>query len=288
MNLGIVGQAAGLFAVTNIDDILILSLFFAQGAGHHGSARRIVIGQYLGFAAILAVALAVAAAFGATFLPESAIPYLGLLTLALGFKAAWQVWQHRDDEDDEPESTEGGPKALEVAAVTFANGGDNIGVYVPVFATAGIGGMTVYTIVFLVLVAVWCFAGRFFATRSIAPAVRSSRGGWPGPLSCSPCSLQGVPAMACVRRSQRPRSGRNVRSQGTHGRPTTSTPPPPPTTAHAGRTGTRRTPCARVVGPEYPRALVEEDIRLLKPAQTRALDASPLHLSPPRPASGAR
>ncbi|WP_445283800.1 cadmium resistance transporter [Streptomyces sp. DSM 118148] len=165
MNLGIVGQAAGLFAVTNIDDILVLSLFFAQGAGHHGSARRIVIGQCLGFAGILAVA--VAAAFGATFLPESAIPYLGLLPLALGLKAAWQAFKHRDDEDDERQTAEGGPKALEVAAVTFANGGDNIGVYVPVFATTGVGGMSVYAIVFLILVAVWCFAGRFFATRPV-------------------------------------------------------------------------------------------------------------------------
>ncbi|MFJ6387300.1 cadmium resistance transporter [Streptomyces sp. NPDC091972] len=165
MHLGIIGQAAGLFAVTNVDDILILSLFFARGAGHRGSARRIVLGQYLGFAAILAVAIA--AAFGATFLPESAIPYLGLLPLALGLKAAWQAWKHRDDEDDEQQTAEGGAKALEVAAVTFANGGDNIGVYVPVFATAGVGGMSVYTSVFLILVAVWCFAGRFFATRPV-------------------------------------------------------------------------------------------------------------------------
>ncbi|MER5570460.1 cadmium resistance transporter [Streptomyces goshikiensis] len=168
MDLGIIGQAAGLFAVTNIDDILILALFFAQGAGHPGSTRRIVLGQYLGFAAILAVA--VAAAFGATFLPESAIPYLGLLPLALGLKAAWQAWKdHRagdGDEDEEP-TKEGGPSPLEVAAVTFANGGDNIGVYVPVFATAGIGGMSVYAAVFLVLVAVWCFAGKFFATRPV-------------------------------------------------------------------------------------------------------------------------
>ncbi|MET9608250.1 cadmium resistance transporter [Streptomyces sp. NPDC006512] len=168
MNLGIIGQAAGLFAVTNIDDILILSLFFAQGAGHRGSTRRIVLGQYLGFAAILAVA--VAAAFGATFLPESAIPYLGLLPLALGLKAAWQAWKdHREGGADEEEAQdkEGGPSPLEVAAVTFANGGDNIGVYVPVFATAGIGGMTVYAVVFLALVAVWCFAGRYFATRPV-------------------------------------------------------------------------------------------------------------------------
>lgn len=169
MDLGIIGQAAGLFAVTNIDDILILALFFAQGAGHPGSTRRIVLGQYLGFAAILAVAAA--AAFGATFLPESAIPYLGLLPLALGLKAARQAWKdHRDGGDADEEETqakEGGPSPLEVAAVTFANGGDNIGVYVPVFATAGVGGMTVYAVVFLVLVAVWCFAGRFFATRPV-------------------------------------------------------------------------------------------------------------------------
>ncbi|MEU6713888.1 cadmium resistance transporter [Nonomuraea sp. NPDC046802] len=161
VNAGIIGQAVGLFAVTNIDDIVILALFFAQGAASRGSALRIVLGQYLGFMAILAVA--VAAAFGATFLPESFIPYLGLLPLALGLKAAWQGWRRRDD--DERVELDHGPKALEVAAVTFANGGDNIGVYVPVFATSGLPGMSVYVVVFLVLVAVWCLVGRFFATR---------------------------------------------------------------------------------------------------------------------------
>ncbi|MGW1214516.1 cadmium resistance transporter [Streptomyces sp. NPDC002499] len=174
MNPGMVGQAIGLFAVTNIDDILILSLFFAQGAGRPGSARRIVIGQYLGFAAILAVA--VAAAFGATFLPESAVPYLGLLPLTLGLKAARQAWKQRGDEDDEQEAAEHGPAPLEVAAVTFANGGDNIGVYVPVFATAGVGGMSVYAVVFLILVGVWCFAGRYFATRPVVAKALSRWG----------------------------------------------------------------------------------------------------------------
>ncbi|MFF2523522.1 cadmium resistance transporter [Streptomyces liangshanensis] len=170
MDVGIVGQAAGLFAVTNIDDILILSLFFAQGAGHRGSVRRIVIGQYVGFAAVLTVAAA--AAFGAIFLPGAALPYLGLLPLALGLKAAWQAWRnHRNAEGAEERQTQsgerGGPGSLEVAAVTFANGGDNIGVYVPVLATAGAAGMGVYAVVFLVLVAVWCMAGRFFATRPV-------------------------------------------------------------------------------------------------------------------------
>ncbi|MFE7069045.1 cadmium resistance transporter [Streptomyces sp. NPDC057620] len=174
MNLGIVGQAVGLFAVTNIDDILVLALFFAQGTGHRGATRRIALGQYLGFAAILAVA--VAAAFGATFLPEKAIPYLGLLPLALGVKAAVQAWRHRDDSQEEKKAGDGGPRPLEVAAVTFANGGDNIGVYVPVFATAGIGGMSVYVVVFLILLAVWLAAGRYFATRPVIATALSRWG----------------------------------------------------------------------------------------------------------------
>lgn len=163
VNLGVIGQAVGLFVVANIDDILILALFFAQGAGHRGAGRAIALGQYLGFALILAVA--VVGAFGATFLPASAIPYFGLLPLALGIKAAVQAWRHRNDADDKA-LKDGGPKALEVAAVTFANGGDNIGVYVPVFATAGVGSMWVYVVVFLVLLAGWIAAGRFFATRA--------------------------------------------------------------------------------------------------------------------------
>ncbi|WP_432992887.1 cadmium resistance transporter [Dactylosporangium sp. CA-233914] len=166
MTLSIIGQAAGLFAVTNIDDIVVLALFFAQGAGHRHAARAVALGQYLGFAAILAVA--VAAAFGATFLPEQIIPYLGLLPLALGIKAAVQTWRHRRDKEDlDPEAKQNGPRVLEVASVTFANGGDNIGVYVPVFATAGVGGMSVYVVVFLALLALWIAAGRYFATRPV-------------------------------------------------------------------------------------------------------------------------
>ncbi|TQS46493.1 cadmium resistance transporter [Cryptosporangium phraense] len=170
MSLGIIGQAIGLFAVTNIDDILILALFFAQGAGHRHTLRNIALGQYLGFAGILVAAGL--AAFGATFLPDAAIPYLGLLPIALGIKAAVQAFRHSGDDDGPQPAT----SALTVAAVTFANGGDNIGVYVPVFATAGAGGTSVYVVVFLVLVAVWVAAGRFFATRPAVAGVLSRWG----------------------------------------------------------------------------------------------------------------
>ena len=176
MNAGIVAEAAGLFAITNVDDIVVLSLFFGRSAGQHGATTRIVTGQYLGFTAILAIT--VSAAYGATFLPESAIAYLGLLPLALGLWGAWQAWKHHRQDDSgeqQPGNKQDGPKTLQVAAVTFANGSDNIGVYLPVFAKAGAAGITVYVAVFLVLVGVWCAAGRFFATRS---AIASVIGRW--------------------------------------------------------------------------------------------------------------
>lgn len=65
---------------------------------------------------------------------------------------------------------------LAAAAVTLANGGNNIGVYVPVFATAGVGAMGVYAVVFLGLVAVWVAAGRFFATRPVVARALSRWG----------------------------------------------------------------------------------------------------------------
>lgn len=177
MNAGIVAEAAGLFAVTNVDDLLVLSLFFGRSAGQHGAGqhhagRRIVAGQYLGFAAILAIS--VTAAYGAAFLPESAIAYLGLLPLALGLRAAWQAWQDRGG-GEQPETRHDGQKVLQVAVVTFGNGGDNVAAYLPVLTEAGTAGIAVYVVVFLVLVGVWCAAARYFATR---PAIAKALCRW--------------------------------------------------------------------------------------------------------------
>lgn len=183
MNPGIVAEAAGLFAVTNVDDILVLSLFFGRSAGQHGAARRITAGQYLGFTALLSVT--VSAAYGATFLPKAAIAYLGLLPLALGIWGAWHAWEdhrHGGDGEHNCENRQDGPKALQVAMVTFGNGGDNIGAYLPVFAKAGAGGISIYAAVFLILVGVWCAAGRYLATRHTVARVISRWGHLVHPL----------------------------------------------------------------------------------------------------------
>jgi cadmium resistance protein CadD (predicted permease) len=170
VQITLIGQAVGLFALTNVDDMVILALFFGQARGRN-AVLRVVSGQYLGFTAILAASII--AALGAQLLPAAAIPYLGLLPLALGVRAAWKAWrEHRSraatsDERKEETSPERGLGVIAVAAVIFANGGDNIGVYVPVFAVTGVGELFTYVLVFLVLVAVWCVAGHFFANRPL-------------------------------------------------------------------------------------------------------------------------
>lgn len=164
MILSSVLPAIGLFIVTNIDDIIVLSLFFARGAGHRGTTVRIAAGQYLGFAGILGAAVLVTLGAGA-FLPAQVIPYFGLIPLALGLRAAWQAWRGSDDDDDDASATGRSVGVWTVAAVTFANGGDNIGVYVPVFLSVGPAAAVAYCVVFLVLVAVLVIAARYVATR---------------------------------------------------------------------------------------------------------------------------
>ena len=165
MILSSVLQAIGLLIATNIDDIIVLSLFFARGVGQRGTTARILVGQYLGFAGILGASVLVTLGAGA-FLPPEVIPYFGLIPLGLGLWAAWQAWRNRGADDDDEAKVEGKTVGVwTVAGVTFANGGDNIGVYVPVFLSVGPAAVVAYCIVFLALVAALVGLGKFVATR---------------------------------------------------------------------------------------------------------------------------
>jgi cadmium resistance protein CadD (predicted permease) len=112
--------------------------------------------------------VSVVGALGVGLLPEPVVAYLGLVPLLLGIRAAWRA-RREAAEDPDPDPTDAdadaGPTVPAVAAVTFANGGDNIGVYVPVLSTAGANGTVTYVVVFLVLTGLWCLAGRVLATR---------------------------------------------------------------------------------------------------------------------------
>ncbi|WP_255512796.1 cadmium resistance transporter [Kribbella sp. VKM Ac-2568] len=87
--------------------IVVLALFFGHAHEHgRAGAIRVVVGQYLGFAAILAASIV--GALGAGLLPESVIPYLGLLPLYLGLRAGWSAWRergHHDQAEDKAKPT---------------------------------------------------------------------------------------------------------------------------------------------------------------------------------------
>ncbi|QLQ36861.2 cadmium resistance transporter [Micromonospora robiginosa] len=141
--------AAGVFAATNLDDVVVLTVLFVA-ARRSGRPRpwQIVAGQYAGIGALVAVA--VVAAAGLLVVPDPWPGLLGLLPVALGVRALLR----RDAEDDEPPAVVG--TLLGVAGVTVANGADNIAVYVPVFRTLDPATGLVWLLVFAVLVAVWC------------------------------------------------------------------------------------------------------------------------------------
>ena len=170
MDLRTIGQAIGAFAFTNIDDVVVLAVFFGQARGYRGANLRIIGGQYLGFMALLAVSLA-GAIVGTALLPTTALPYLGLLPIALGFWAGWTTWRERrrgrDEGVDAVAASAQSMRVWRVAVVAFANGGDNIGVYVPIFAIATVRTISVFTAVFFIGVAIWCIAARYFASHPI-------------------------------------------------------------------------------------------------------------------------
>lgn len=158
------------FAATNVDDLIILLLFFAQIDATFRS-HHVVSGAYWGFA--LLVALSFVGFLGGLVVSPVWIGLLGLLPIILGIKQLMQ--REQDDAQVQNVTNEFSapsnyhpfvagltqlvhPQAYKVAAVTFANGGDNIGIYVPLFAASEAMTLGVILIVFFLLKGVWCYA----------------------------------------------------------------------------------------------------------------------------------
>ena len=167
------------FAATNIDDIVISMLFFAQ-VNATFRPRHIVVGKYLGFTALILASLP--GFFGGLIVPKAIIGLLGLVPIAIGISHLVNKENDRDEvqavsgefsrESDSPVSKLANlfnAQTLNVAAVTVANGGDNIGIYLPLFASSDLPSLMVILAVFFVLVGVWSYAA-YRLTRRIAIA----------------------------------------------------------------------------------------------------------------------
>lgn len=166
-----------LFASTNIDDVFLTMAFFADPGLR---PRAIMAGKYAGIAALVAASAAAAAC--ALAVPPERVALLGLAPLGLGIQrlsAAWWARARPAAGDDDEDGVRGGSfvaQAASVAAITAANGGDNLGVYIPVFAQ-DLGRVPAYAAIFAVMTGVWCVVGRtLVAHRLVAATMRRLAG----------------------------------------------------------------------------------------------------------------
>ncbi|XYI03671.1 cadmium resistance transporter [Sorangium sp. So ce1128] len=160
------GVSAVVFISTNIDDVLLLTAFFSDP---DFTPRQVVAGQFLGIAAL--VLASVACAVLAVRVPEGWIGLLGLAPLALGLRGLWALWRGAgagddEDADDRPRGRAARFRALAVATVTVANGGDNLGVYIPLFSSSP-GLVPLHATVFAIMTGALCALGHHLVNHPV-------------------------------------------------------------------------------------------------------------------------
>ena len=165
--------AVSAFVATNLDDLFVLTIFFGSKDFNNTS---VVLGQYIGV--LLLIIISLLAYFFKFIIPISYITLFGILPLGIGLKNLWNLRKKgfkgipnkkfRDlDTGNCIDSKISRETILKVASVTFFNGGDNIGVYMSLFASSGIIQLILTNSIFIILVGVWCLISYFMVKNRI-------------------------------------------------------------------------------------------------------------------------
>ena len=156
------------FVSTNIDDIFLLIVFFSNSLKY--SKYQVVIGQHIGIG--LLIAISIIASFISLVIPSFLIGFMGFIPIIIGIKKLTVYYKKKKETDTNSTKykfTKNGSALsfLSVAAVTFSNGGDNIGMYTPLFASNNIiRQIVILVILFLIMTAVWCIIGYYLGNHS--------------------------------------------------------------------------------------------------------------------------
>lgn len=151
--VALVSLAIALFASTNVDDVFVLIGFLSDPKFR---ARDVVLGQYLGIAALFCVS--VTASLFSLVIPRAYVGFLGVVPILIGMKRLFDLYRKRNATEDslERHAGSGGGRTVTVAFVTLANGGDNIGIYTPSFAIRSGSEIAVIGLIFAVMTGMWC------------------------------------------------------------------------------------------------------------------------------------
>jgi cadmium resistance protein CadD (predicted permease) len=168
--LDVLGIGVTAFVATNIDDLLILIAFFAKS---HFPLSQIVLGQYAGMGALLAIGIV--GSLIALIVPNNLIGLIGIFPIAIGIKELLELPKNDNNKESAKQLSRSRLIAylpfLTVAAVTFS-GGEEIGVYTSVFATyREVSEIIIIVLVVMVLTGLWCAVAYHLINR---PLIASS------------------------------------------------------------------------------------------------------------------
>jgi cadmium resistance protein CadD (predicted permease) len=149
--LSLIGIGVVAFASTNIDDFVMLIALFTDRAYR---PVHIVVGQFIGMVGLIALSLL--GSLLALVVPTAYIGFIGVVPIAIGIRRLFLS----SNALGEFEMKAGGVSSVTAATlITLANGGDNLSLYIPLFAAHRGEEIGAIIAVFLILTAVWCVAG---------------------------------------------------------------------------------------------------------------------------------
>ncbi|WP_373471187.1 CadD family cadmium resistance transporter [Carnobacterium alterfunditum] len=149
-------SASAVYISTSIDYLFILLVIFSQSHTKKG-LRQIYWGQYLGTGILVMVSLF--AAYVLNFIPQDwIIGLLGLIPIYLGIRVAVTGEEEEEEEVAEKLEARGTSRLFwTVALITIASGGDNLGIYIPYFASLSVSEIIIALVVFVISIALLCF-----------------------------------------------------------------------------------------------------------------------------------
>ena len=150
-------SAIGVYISTSIDYLIVLIILFAQ-LSQNKQKWHIYAGQYLGTGLLVGVSLV--AAYVVNFVPEAwMVGLLGLIPIYLGIRFAI-VGEGEEEEEEETierlEQSKANQLFWTVTLLTIASGGDNLGIYIPYFASLDWAQTLVALLVFAIGVIIFC------------------------------------------------------------------------------------------------------------------------------------
>lgn len=158
-------SAIGVYISTSIDYLIILIILFAQ-LSQNKQKWHIYAGQYLGTGLLVGASLV--AAYVVNFVPEEwMVGLLGLIPIYLGIRFAI-VGEDAEEEEEEIiqrlEQSKANQLFWTVTLLTIASGGDNLGIYIPYFASLDWSQTLVALLVFVIGIIIFCVISRVLSS----------------------------------------------------------------------------------------------------------------------------